>query len=500
MLSKIKSCTLLGIEAIPIDVEVDAKRGMPGEYIVGLPDTVVRESKTRIKAALKNSGFEYPVKQYTINLAPADLPKEGAYFDLAIALGMLSVNQYVSFTDDCVVVGELSLDGSLKPVKGILSICDMIAKSNCKKLILPKDNLDEAAMISSIELFPISHLKELMTLDLNSPKQYTSNLERENGYKQGDYSEVKGQDFAKKALQIAAAGRHNCLLIGPPGSGKSMLIKRLPSILPELSDEQAIETHKLYSITTSHRGKTLSKAAPFRQPHHSISYAGLVGGGSKPIPGEISLAHNGILFLDELPEFNRQVLEVMRQPLESGDIVISRASQSVQFPANFMLLAAMNPCPCGYYGDSSQKCHCSDTNMQRYIKKISGPILDRIDIVIEVPRLKKDDFKQDESKVNSAIMKKRVLDCIKIQHKRHNKCIRNAELSPKEVMTHIQLNAQQKHFLGSCVEKGILTGRSYDKVIKIARTIADIEGSASINDQHLSEAIQFRRHSLHQGL
>ena len=494
MLSKIKSASLLGIDAIQIDVEVNCAMGLPTEYIVGLPDTVIRESRNRIKTAIKNSGFDYPTRSYTINLAPADIPKEGAIFDLPIAIGILQATGQLDALPDSFFVGELSLDGSVKPIKGIVSISDLISSLSSKKLVAPLENCDEASLIQNIDIYPIQSLNELTNLKTFFNKTYSIKTPINHRRTQLDYKDVKGQEMGKRAVEIAAAGRHNILFVGPPGSGKSMLLQRLPSIMPRLTQEESISNYKIQSISKEFlTQKTLTDTPAFRTPHHSISYAGMVGGGSKPQPGEISLAHNGILFLDELPEFNRQVLEVLRQPLETKCITISRASLSVTFPANFMLVAAMNPCPCGFYGDTKKPCKCTPQQIARYQQKLSGPILDRFDLIVEIPRLKKEDYTSSSNAYfHSEQIKKRVLEAREIQQNRYKKNYSNSNITVTEMNKYIQLDHNIVQFLANLVEKGHLTARSHDHVIKIAQTISDLNNEQSITETHILESLQYR--------
>ncbi len=498
MLAKIRSAALIGIEAIPITVEIDSQQGLPTENIVGLGDTVIKESKVRIKSAIKNSHFKYPVKNITINLAPADFPKQGSYFDLPIAVGILQASEQLPPNDTDLFIGELSLSGDIKGIKGIISICHMAQQKGISRVFLPKENLKEAQLIENIQLIPLSHLTDLLNDWSEIPFNKVILPKSKTEKKAPDFSDVKGQLATKRALEIAATGKHNILLIGPPGSGKSMLIKRFAYIFPELSLEEAIETYKLSSILTqSFETLDLSFTPPFRAPHHSISYAGMSGGGKKVSPGEISMAHNGILFLDEFPEFSKTILEGLRQPLENKTITISRANLSITYPCDFILAGAMNPCPCGYSGDTQKKCSCHPNTVKKYLKKCSGPMLDRFDIIIEVPRLKKSDFVENSKTLETnANIKERVLKHRKKQEDRHQEKIYNGQLSPKEIKTYCHCNESALDVLHMAIDKGILTGRSYDKTLKVARSIADINESDKITETEILEALQYRKSPL----
>ncbi len=497
MLSIVKSAALRGIDAVEISIEIDAANGgLPGEALVGLPDTVVRESKNRIKAAIKNSGFKYPLKFYTINLAPADLPKEGAFFDVPIAIGILQATEQLPVIESTLYVGELSLNGDVRPIRGIISICHMAAMSGYTHIVIPAENEPEARLIPNITIIPVQSLADIRSFLHGEyiPHPIENTIHITPSVFADDFSDVQGQVMAKRVLEIAASGHHNVLLIGSPGSGKSMLLKRLVSILPDLTMDQAIETFKIHSIST--KGglpHAFTLTPPFRQPHHSISYAGLVGGGSNPLPGEISRAHHGILFLDELPEFPRQVIEVLRQPLEDKTITISRSQASINYPADCLFISAMNPCPCGYYGDTKTACMCNDTQIKKYWKKISGPILDRIDLIITVPRLEKDDFYTVEvsTDYHSSTIRGRVITTQQRQLRREKNL--NGNLTPSQVKKHCAIDSDAQQLLGVLIEKGVLTGRSYTKLLKVARTIADMSESESIEVGHVSEAIHYRK-------
>jgi len=497
-LAIVHSRAQVGIRALPVTIEVHLTNGLPALSIVGLPETAVKESKDRVRSALLNSQFEFPLQRITINLAPADLPKEGGRFDLAIALGILAASRQIPMDDleQYEFIGELALSGDLRPVRGILPAA-LEARNAERSLVVPANNAAEAGMVSRVVIFPANTLLEICehlhkrTTITSFYVEKTPNPTINSHYKI-DLSDVRGQYHAKRALEVAAAGGHNLLMVGPPGMGKTMLASRLPTILPEMTEAEALETATILSIANCSFVPEKWGQRPFRTPHHTASGVALVGGGSHPRPGEISLAHNGVLFLDELPEFDRRVLEVLREPLELGTITISRAAHQAEFPANFQLITAMNPCPCGHLGDTNNRCTCSLEQIRRYRAKISGPLLDRIDLHIEVPNLPKMLLKKDESnRETSETVRERVIIARQIQLQRFNKC--NSMLNNREVEHACQLSENDEKLLDRAIEQLGLSARAWYRILKVARTIADLERSEQIKTPHLIEAITYRR-------
>jgi magnesium chelatase family protein len=499
MISILKSAAINGLDGYVVDIETDIQNGLPAFNIVGLPERSVKESKERIRSAIKNIGYPFPDRRITVNLAPADIKKEGSYFDLPIAIGILVSAGFVKpLRENVLLIGELALNGSLRSIKGVLSIVSSMAKSSCTDIIVPNENKNEASVIKSMNVFPALDLKNAIEILTDISKNPYTHDTKKYSKKEHDFGfeDVKGLELAKRALEIAASGNHNLLMIGPPGTGKTMLAKRFVTILPEMSEDEAIETTKIHSIRGLLKdGEGLLIDRPFRSPHHTISDVALVGGGQDAHPGEVSLAHNGVLFLDEFPEFSKNIIESLRQPLEDGYVTVSRAQNTFVYPSRFSLIAAMNPCRCGYYSDPTHICKCTPNDIQRYLSKVSGPILDRIDLHIEVPRI--DFLKASEvtTQEKSDDIRERVIEVINLQEERFKGIRtfrRNAHITSRYMKRFCELDENCKSLLRSAMDHYAFSPRSVNKIIKVARTISDMAKSESIKEEHIAEAVQYR--------